>query len=98
MNEVSRILDRIQKGEPSAAEALLPLVYDEVRKLAAGHMAIEAPGHTLDATALHHSIHHVRRSGGLRLHPGRPERRRVTRIPWKNSVTGRSTLHDRTAR
>jgi RNA polymerase sigma factor (TIGR02999 family) len=57
MNEVSRILDRIQKGEPSAAEALLPLVYEELRKLAAGHMANEAPGHTLDATALVHEAY-----------------------------------------
>src|SRR4029077_15818837 len=57
MNEVSRILDGIQKGEPSAAEALLPLVYDELRKLAAGHMANEAPGHTLDATALVHEAY-----------------------------------------
>jgi RNA polymerase sigma factor (TIGR02999 family) len=57
MNEVSRILDRIQKGDPSAAEALLPLVYEELRKLAAGHMANEAPGHTLDATALVHEAY-----------------------------------------
>jgi RNA polymerase sigma factor (TIGR02999 family) len=57
MSEVSRILERIQKGQPSAAEALLPLVYDELRKLAAGHMANEAPGHTLDATALVHEAY-----------------------------------------
>jgi RNA polymerase sigma factor (TIGR02999 family) len=57
MNEVTQILDRIHKGEPSAAEALLPLVYDELRKLAAGHMANEAPGHTLDATALVHEAY-----------------------------------------
>jgi RNA polymerase sigma factor (TIGR02999 family) len=52
MNDVSRILDQIQQGDPHAAKQLLPLVYDELRKLAAGHMANEAPGHTLDATAL----------------------------------------------
>jgi RNA polymerase sigma factor (TIGR02999 family) len=57
MNEVSRVLDQIRNGEPSAAEALLPLVYDELRKLAAGHMANEAPGHTLDATALVHEAY-----------------------------------------
>jgi RNA polymerase sigma factor (TIGR02999 family) len=57
MTEVSRILDRIQQGEPSAAEDLLPLVYEELRKLAAGHMANEAPGHTLDATALVHEAY-----------------------------------------
>jgi RNA polymerase sigma factor (TIGR02999 family) len=57
MSEVSRILDRIRQGESSAAKALLPLVYDELRKLAAGHMANEAPGHTLDATALVHEAY-----------------------------------------
>ena len=57
MNEVSRILDRIQRGEPAAAEALLPIVYEELRRLAAGHMANEAPGHTLDATALVHEAY-----------------------------------------
>ena len=39
MNEITQVLERIQKGEPSAAEALLPLVYDELRKLAAAKMA-----------------------------------------------------------
>jgi RNA polymerase sigma factor (TIGR02999 family) len=57
MNDMSRILDRIQRGDPLAAKQLLPLVYDEVRKLAAGHMANEAPGHTLDATALVHEAY-----------------------------------------
>jgi RNA polymerase sigma factor (TIGR02999 family) len=57
MSEVSRILHRIQKGEPSAVASLLPLVYEELRKLAAGHMANEAPGHTLDATALVHEAY-----------------------------------------
>ena len=57
MNEVTQVLDRIQKGEPSAAEALFALVYDELRKLAAGHMANEALGHTLDATALVHEAY-----------------------------------------
>lgn len=57
MNDVSRILSQVQRGEPSALEALLPLVYDELRKLAAGHMANEAPGHSLDATALVHEAY-----------------------------------------
>jgi len=57
MNEVSRILERIQKGEAHAAAQLLPLVYDELRKLAAGYMANEAPGDTLDATALVHEAY-----------------------------------------
>jgi RNA polymerase sigma factor (TIGR02999 family) len=57
MNEVTRILSAIDAGDPKAAEQLLPLVYDELRKLAAGHMANEAPGHTLDATALVHEAY-----------------------------------------
>ena len=54
MSEVTRILDRVQQGEAKAAEELLPLVYDELRKLAAHKMAHEAPGHTLQPTALVH--------------------------------------------
>jgi RNA polymerase sigma factor (TIGR02999 family) len=57
MEEISRILDRIHAGEPSAAEALLPLVYDELRKLAAARLAREAPGNTLDPTALVHEAY-----------------------------------------
>jgi hypothetical protein len=52
MNDVSKLLERVHRGEPSAAEGLLPLVYDELRKLAAVRLANEAPGNTLDATAL----------------------------------------------
>jgi RNA polymerase sigma factor (TIGR02999 family) len=57
VNDISKILDRIQNGEPLAAERLLPLVYDELRKLAAARLAKEAPGHTLDATALVHEAY-----------------------------------------
>jgi RNA polymerase sigma factor (TIGR02999 family) len=57
MSEVTRILSAIEQGDPHAAEQLLPLVYDELRKLAAGHMANEASGHTLDATALVHEAY-----------------------------------------
>jgi RNA polymerase sigma factor (TIGR02999 family) len=57
MSEVTRILSAIDAGDPHAAAQLLPLVYDELRKLAAGHMANEAPGHTLDATALVHEAY-----------------------------------------
>jgi RNA polymerase sigma factor (TIGR02999 family) len=57
MNDVSRILHRIQQGESAAAEALLPLVYDELRKLAAARLATEAPGNTLEATALVHEAY-----------------------------------------
>ena len=54
MSEVTRILDAVQQGDPKAAEDLLPLVYNELHKLAVGKMAHEAPGHTLQATALVH--------------------------------------------
>ncbi len=54
MSDVTRILERVQHGDPRAAEELLPLVYDELRKLAAQKMAREAPGQTLQPTALVH--------------------------------------------
>jgi hypothetical protein len=54
MSEVTRILSAIEQGDPHAAEELLPLVYDELRKLAAQKMANERPGQTLQATALVH--------------------------------------------
>src|SRR5947199_215753 len=52
MSDVTRLLDAVAAGDRKAAADLLPLVYDELRKLAAARMATEAPGHTLDATAL----------------------------------------------
>ena len=57
MTDVTRILSAIEQGDPSAAEQLLPLVYDELRKLAAQKMALEAPGQTLQATALVHEAY-----------------------------------------
>jgi len=57
MTEVTRILEQIQQGDPNAAGQLLPLVYDELRKLAAQKMAQEAPGQTLQATALVHEAY-----------------------------------------
>jgi len=54
VSDVTRILERVQQGEAKAAEELLPLVYDELRKLAAHKMAQEPPGQTLQATALVH--------------------------------------------
>ncbi|HLN28799.1 MAG TPA: sigma-70 family RNA polymerase sigma factor [Gemmataceae bacterium] len=57
MNEVTRILDTLGQGDPQAAAKLLPLVYDELRRLAAAQMAREKPGHTLDATALVHEAY-----------------------------------------
>jgi RNA polymerase sigma factor (TIGR02999 family) len=57
MSEVTRILGAIEQGEPHAAEQLLPLVYDELRRLAAKKLAHEKPGQTLDATALVHEAY-----------------------------------------
>jgi RNA polymerase sigma factor (TIGR02999 family) len=63
MNEVTRILGAIEQGEPQAAEQLLPLVYEELRKLACAQMAGERPGQTLNATALVHEAY-LRLAGG----------------------------------
>jgi RNA polymerase sigma factor (TIGR02999 family) len=57
MSEVTRILSAIEQGDPHAAEQLLPLVYDELRKLAATKLALERPGQTLQATALVHEAY-----------------------------------------
>jgi RNA polymerase sigma factor (TIGR02999 family) len=63
MSEVTHILDRIEQGDPSAAQQLLPLVYDELRRLAAQRLAQEKPGQTLQATALVHEAY-LRLVGG----------------------------------
>jgi RNA polymerase sigma factor (TIGR02999 family) len=70
MSDVTRILDAIGQGDSHAAAELLPLVYDELRRLAAQKLAHEAPGQTLDATALVHEAY-------LRLVPGP-----VQTAPW----------------
>jgi RNA polymerase sigma factor (TIGR02999 family) len=57
MSDVTRILSQIDSGDPAAAELLLPLVYDELRKLAAARLAHEKPGQTLQATALVHEAY-----------------------------------------
>jgi len=57
MSDVTRVLNEIEQGEPQAAEKLLPLVYDELRKLAAARLAQEKPGQTLQATALVHEAY-----------------------------------------
>jgi RNA polymerase sigma factor (TIGR02999 family) len=57
MSDVTRLLEAAAAGDRKAAANLLPLVYDELRKLAAAKMAAEAPGHTLDATALVHEAY-----------------------------------------
>jgi RNA polymerase sigma factor (TIGR02999 family) len=71
MSEVTRILDAIARGDPRAAGELLPLVYDELRKLAAQRLAQEKPGQTLQATALVHEAY-------LRLVGANPEQ------PWNS--------------
>src|SRR5262245_5158347 len=63
MSEVTRILSAIGEGDPHAAEQLLPLVYDELRRLAAQRLAREAPGQSLQATALVHEAY-LRLVGG----------------------------------
>ena len=70
MSDVTQILSAIEAGDPSAAEQLLPLVYDELHKLAAQRLAREKPGQTLQATALVHEAY-------LRLADGDPA------PPWK---------------
>src|SRR5262245_36342236 len=57
MNQVTQILSAIEQGDPKAAEQLLPLVYDELRRLAARWLSREAPGQTLQATALVHEAY-----------------------------------------
>src|SRR5277367_2001761 len=57
MNELTQVLSAIEQGDCGAAEQLLPLVYDELRKLAAQKLAQEKPGQTLDATALVHEAY-----------------------------------------
>lgn len=57
MSDVTRILTELGSGDPSRAEALLPLVYDELRRLAAARLADEKPGNTLQATALVHDAY-----------------------------------------
>jgi RNA polymerase sigma factor (TIGR02999 family) len=57
MNDVTRILSSIERGDSEAAERLLPVVYDELRKLAAQRLAQEKPGQTLQATALVHDAY-----------------------------------------
>ena len=68
MSDVTRILAAAEAGDPRAAEQLLPLVYDELRKLAVQQLAGERPGQTLEATALVHEAY-VRLVGGANVQP-----------------------------
>jgi RNA polymerase sigma factor (sigma-70 family) len=72
MSDVTRILSQIDQGDPTAASQLLPLVYDELRKLAASRLAHEQPGQTLQATALVHEayLRLVQPASGGREAPG----------------------------
>jgi RNA polymerase sigma factor (TIGR02999 family) len=72
MNDVTRILDSIEHGDPQAASQLLPFVYDELRRLAAQKLRRESPGQTLSPTALVHEAY-------LRLVEGNAERRSDSR-------------------
>jgi RNA polymerase sigma factor (TIGR02999 family) len=63
LSDIPRILSAVEQGDPSATEQLLPLVYDELRKLAAAKLAREKPGQTLQATALVHEAY-LRLVGG----------------------------------
>jgi RNA polymerase sigma factor (TIGR02999 family) len=75
MSAVTRILSAIEQGDPKAAEQLLPLVYDELRKLAAARLAQEKPGQSLQATALVHEAY-------LRLIGNRPPTTRHPPPQW----------------
>jgi len=67
MSEATRILPSLKRADPTASEALLPLVYEELRKLAAARLAQEAPGQTLQPTALVHEAY-LRLIGGDQQH------------------------------
>ena len=71
MYDVTHILSQIESGDPSVTEQLLPLVYDELRKLAAAKLAHEKPGQTLQATALVHEafLRLVASPKNYRVHP-----------------------------
>jgi hypothetical protein len=89
MSQVTRILSQIDSGDRSAAEQLLPLVYDELRQLAAAKLAQEQPGQTLQATALVHEAY-------LRLvGPANLSQRQfcpVALISWLSRLLARSGL------
>jgi RNA polymerase sigma factor (TIGR02999 family) len=74
MTEATRLLNAIYQGDARAADELLPLVYEELRRLAAAQLALEKPGHTLNATALVHEAY-------LRL-VGRPSSEQNQEVPW----------------
>src|SRR4051812_29711578 len=92
MSDVTRLLDAATAGDRKAAADLLPLIYDELRELAAARMAAERPDHTLDATALVHEAY-LRRAGAQRsagrghfsAPPAEAMRRTLTAAPRKKA-------------
>jgi hypothetical protein len=100
MSDVTRILSAIEQGEPHAAEQLLPLVYAELRRLAAEKMAREKPGQTLQATALVHEAYCVWSATSLRRKQGnggpiaaissRPRRRPCVASWWRTRAARRA--------
>ena len=91
MHEVTRILNAIDQGDPHAAEQLLPLVYEELRKLAAQKLAHENPGQTLQATALVHEAYlrlvniDTAKQWDSRGHFFAAAAEAMRRIPWRAS-------------
>ena len=77
VNDVTQLLDAIARGDPQAADQLLPLVYDKLRELAAQRLAREKPGQTLQATALVHEAY-LRLVGGASRQPAGDE------LPWNS--------------
>ncbi|MCA9052632.1 MAG: sigma-70 family RNA polymerase sigma factor [Planctomycetaceae bacterium] len=94
MNDVTQILQQIESGDPSVAESLLPLVYDELRQLAAARLAQEQPGQTLQATALVHEAY--MKLVGDRGFNDRQHFFRVAAIAMRQILVDRARTHRRT--
>jgi RNA polymerase sigma factor (sigma-70 family) len=99
MSDVTRILAQIDQGDPTAASQLLPLVYDELRKLAASRLAHEQPGQTLQATALVHEayLRLVQPASGGREAPGQSAPTPDSRSPTPDSHSQTSDLRPLTS-
>jgi RNA polymerase sigma factor (TIGR02999 family) len=97
MSEVTRILSQIESGDPAAADQLLPLVYDELRKLAAARLAHEKPGQTLQATALVHEAYLRLVGGGGESGQGTGDREEQTAVGGRRSATNLSNPASRSS-
>ncbi len=91
MSDVTQILAQIDAGDPAAANRLLPLVYDELRRLAREKLAQEWPGQTLQATALRHEAY-LRLVGKGVSFAYKAPRKRISVLRWQKS-SGRIPLH-----